>query len=540
MGAGAPDPVFPLPTAGAVTYSGTNPVGMFHRGEGASITRPSFSLPRLGRTVPSRLAAVDLGSNSFHLLLARPGDSGFQVVDRQREMVRLAAGLGPDGRLSAGAVARALACLERFGQLIRGLPPGAVRAVGTNTLRSARNAGEFLRAAEARLGHPIEIVSGVEEARLIYLGVAHSVADDGRRRLVVDIGGGSTELIVGEGFTPRELESLYMGCVSYSHRFFAGGRISRKRLRQAVLAARTELEPHERRFRAAGWQRVVGASGTIRAVARVAGGQAGLVTRQALERLMEALVEAGSVERLRLPGLGAERRPVFPGGVAILAAVFDALGVEAMTAAEGALREGLLYDLLGRIHHEDVRGATVSGLERRFAIDTVHARRVADTARALHTQVAAAWDLEEPELAVLLEWAARLHELGLYVAHGQYHKHGAYILGHADLPGFSRQEQAALALLVRAHRRKFPVSEFGAWAPLEAGRLRRLACLLRLAVLLHRGRGEECPAVELAVDGAAMRLVFPPGWLGDHPLTAADLEQEAAWLAAAGVTLDWE
>ncbi len=508
-------------------------------------TQPSprkTDVPAQQPTEDENLAAIDLGSNSFHMIVARRSGDELVVVDRLREMVRLADGLDAQRCLDEAARRRALDCLARFGQRIRHIPAANIRVVGTNTLRSARNAAAFLAEAEQALGADIEIVSGLEEARLIYLGVAHSVAGKGSR-LVVDIGGGSTELIIGEGFESRDMESLYMGCVSMSREFFADGSITEKRLRKAGLAAQVELEPHAARFRSLGWKQAIGASGTIRAVGRVveaAGWSEEGITPASLEALLEALLRAGRVADIRLDGLGADRAPVFVGGVVVLHAVFEALGIEHMRVSDGALREGLLYDMLGRIHHEDVRDRSVAGLMRRFDADEAQAQRVADTAVDGLRQVAGAWKLKADKHARLLGWAASLAEIGRGIARSQYHKHGAYIIQHADLPGFSRQEQALLAILVRAHRRKFPVDAF---AGLPRGRERRarlLAVLLRLSVVLHRSRSPRAlPELELLAADNGLRLVFPQGWLQEHPLTGADLEQEQAYLKAAGFELSF-
>jgi len=488
------------------------------------------------------VAAVDVGSNSFHMTVARVLDGQLRIVDRMKEMVRLAGGLDASEHIDAAAQARALACLRRFGERLRAVPPERVRAVGTNTLRRARNADDFLARAELALGHPIEVVAGREEARLIYLGVAHNVAQDHAQRLVVDIGGGSTELAIGRHLTPVETESLYMGCVEMSRRFFADGRIRRSRLRAAALAARQELEAVEARFRGLGWDAAVGASGTILAVGGILHGMRWApegVTLEGLRRLQQALVEAGHVERLALPGLKPERAPVFPGGVAILSGVFEALGIERMSCCDAALREGLLYDLLGRMSERDVREDTIADLCRRYRIDAAHAARVERTALELLRQVAAAWGLEDARLRRALAWGAQLHELGLAIAHAQYHKHGAYVLQHADLPGFSRSEQALLAALVRAHRRKFPAAAFAELPPARREPARRLAVLLRLAAVLHRSRSADNPAVQARAEGRRLRLTFPAGWLDAHPLSAADLDQEAEYLRPAGIELQY-
>ncbi|MEJ2481301.1 MAG: exopolyphosphatase, partial [Acidihalobacter sp.] len=489
---------------------------------------------------PETVAAVDLGSNSFHMIVARIENGHVRVQDRLKEMVRLGGGLDDTNHLKPKARQRAIACLQRFGERVSGLPRGAVRAVGTNTLRKARNADEFLPEAEAALGHPIEIISGVEEARLIYLGVAHSLADDGGRRLVVDIGGGSTELIVGERFEPLEMQSLYMGCVSMTQAAFPDGEITAARWREADTRARLEIRPIEKRYRQTGWNKAIGASGTVLAVASVVQAQGWCqhgISLEALQRLRKTLIDAGGMNALDLDGLSRDRAPVFPGGVAVLLAVFEALGIEHMDISDGALREGLIYDLLGRIRHEDVRTGTIDAVSQRFGIDVEHAKRVEATARQLFGECAEDWGLQDED-ADLLDWAARLHEIGLAVAHNQYHKHSAYLLENMDLAGFSRPEQRLLALLVRAQRRKFPYKLFEPLSVDQRNRALHLAMLLRLAILLQRTRGEESPPIEsVQASGSGIKLRFEPGWLEAHALPQADLEQEQAWIKPAGLKL---
>lgn len=489
------------------------------------------------------VAAVDLGSNSFHMIVARPQGNELGLIDKLREMVRLAAGLDEKNNLSEDAQQRALACLERFGQRLSGMPQGSVRAVGTNTLRSAHNSDAFIAAAEAALGHPIEIISGLEEARLIYLGVAQSTPSNDGQRLVIDIGGGSTECIIGKGFETSHLESLYMGCVSMSRRFFADGGISRKRWERAVVAAGQEIEPIVARYRRIGWETALGASGTIRAIRAVsleAGWTKSGITLDALEKLSDALLDAGDINKLKLPGLDSDRAPVFPGGVAILYALFKALAIETMDVSDGALREGLLYDLIGRIRHEDVRDRSARSLAERYHVDIAQAERIRDTAWNALAQIATRWELEDDEAKQFLGWAALLHEIGLDIAHNHYHKHGAYIIENSDMPGFSRLEQHCIAALVRVHRRKFAIDAFNNLGANWHSTLASLAVLLRLSVVLHRSRVDTpLPAFTLSADDTrSLRLQFPEGWLATHPLTQADLEQEASYLKSVKFKLE--
>jgi exopolyphosphatase/guanosine-5'-triphosphate,3'-diphosphate pyrophosphatase len=485
-------------------------------------------------SLPESVAAVDLGSNSFHMLIARQQSGDLSVVDRRREVVRLAAGLDRKKRIDDQAIERALDCLRRFGQRVGHMPPGSVRAVGTNTLRTARNADEFLEAAQHALGHPIDIISGMEEARLIYLGVAHSLAGESGRRLVTDIGGGSTELIIGEHSEPVVMESIYIGCVSMSRRFFDSGEIDKQRWESARVLALQELAPLKKRYRELGWDEAVGSSGTIRAVREVvtaAGWTKTGITLPAIENLRDTLIKSEHVERIKLKGLDDERAPVFPGGVVALQAIFETLGIESMEVAEGALREGVLYDLVGRIRHEDPRHRSVEALADRYHVDLQHAARVEGTALRCFDQVSDQWGLQGGDESHYLAWAARLHEIGLDIAHNHYHRHGAYVIEHADLFGFSRQEQKLVAALVRAHRRRFPTAVIKELPKPWRRPIEQLAILLRLAVKLHRSRGPEpVPRFRLIPGDRSLTMEFPGYWLDEHPMTRADLEAEAAHL----------
>ena len=490
------------------------------------------------------VAAVDLGSNSFHMIVARLDESGtLSVIDRLRETVRLGGGLKDNGKLSKESMDRALACLEQFGQRIRALPRGDVRVAGTNTLRVARNAEKFVRVAEEKLGHPIEVISGREEARLIYLGVAHGRAARTGKRLVVDIGGGSTELIIGEGKESERRESLYTGCVSASRRYFDDGVITQKRMTKAIIDSELVFYPVARYMRAGNWEEAVGCSGTIKSIRNIVQAEGWCdsgITLDALYRLQNKMVKQGSVDKLNLESLKPDRAPVLPGGVAILTAVFETLDIAAMRVSDQALREGLLYDLVGRLQHRDAREATVQSAMQRWNLDIEHAENVTTTANNLFNQVREDWQLTDEHRDMLI-WAARLHEIGLQISHGTYHKRGAYILAHADLPGFSRPEQAMLATLVLNHRQRFRMNAFEDLV--EAVRLPgvRLCVLLRLAVLFHRGRtDEQVPDVLILVDDKNVELHFPYGWLHQHPLTQADLGKECEYLKDAKISLHFD
>ncbi len=488
------------------------------------------------------LAAVDLGSNSFHMVVARYSHGQLVIIDRLREMVRLASGVEENGEIDPVVAERAIACLQRFGQRLRAMRAGSVRAVGTSALRLAHRKHWFLSRAREALGHPIEIISGREEARLIYAGVAVNLPRVPGRRLIVDIGGGSTEMIIGEGLRPLELESLRVGCVVVSERFFGDGKISAKRMAGARLAARAQLAPLRSAFRRRGWQYCAGSSGTVRAIGEalrelVPGGAH--ITARGLERLVAAVVAAGHVRALEFAAVTEDRRPVFPGGLAILAEVFAVLGVKEMRIADGALREGLLYDMIGRNTEEDARERTVRSMQLRYHVDSEQAERVAATALKFLGAARTGWKLRAvPSAQLALKWAARLHEIGLDVAHSGYHRHGAYLLENADMPGFSRGEQSLLARLVGAHRRKLLAEGLAELVPPWDRDALYLIVLLRLAVLLHRGREVgTLPPIRLRTGVRSLQLTFPVRWLAAHPLTEADLHQEVQYLRAAGVRL---
>lgn len=491
---------------------------------------------------PQIVAGVDLGSNSFHMIVARVDDGQLRIVDRMRERVRLATGLDAEHRLSEEATERALACLTRFGQRVRELPLGAVRAAGTNTLRQAKNSSEFLERAQAALGHPIDVIAGREEARLIYLGVSHGVPNEDGRRLVVDIGGGSTECILGAGFEPVATESLFMGCVGYSTRFFPGGALDRDSFRRAQTAAMLELQSITTEYRRLGWSSCYGSSGTVLALAELvqaSGWSEHGVTRKGLKKLRAALCAAGNTRALSLPGLDPERAAVLPGGLAILLAVTKSLGIELMLPAQSALREGLLYDLLGRIRHEDVRERSIRWLADRARADPEQAARVERTALGCLEQVARAWDLTSEDDRHYLTWAARLHEIGLEISHTGFHKHGAYIVSNADMPGFSKNEQQLLAFILHAQRRKFPLEALAALPLAQRERALRLGIVFRLACALNRSRSSEpLPPFELRAEGKTLSLRLAGEALERAPLTRADLAEEAERLAAAGILLD--
>jgi exopolyphosphatase/guanosine-5'-triphosphate,3'-diphosphate pyrophosphatase len=474
----------------------------------------------------STLAAIDLGSNSFHLQVGRVDGEQLFYLDAHKESVRLAGGLTAAKNLDAASQKRALACLARFGERLKGMPPGAVRAVGTSALRVAKNAPAFLERAKSALGFDIDIVAGREEARLIYLGVSHSLPLSSEPQLVVDIGGGSTECILGTGYEAHDRESLRMGCVVFSNRFFAQGLVDKAAMKAAVTAARVEVQPVAHEFRRGLWKQAVGSSGSARALAEIlfqCGQSDGQITADGLKWLRDRLAKAGDLNRLELPGLKPDRRPVLAGGVAIMSGLFQELGIEQMTAAQGAMREGILWDLLGRVHNHDIRDITITQFMRRYHVDTAQAQRVERLAIRFFMQLTAGDADDSGERVRWLIWAARLHEIGINIAHSSFHKHGAYILENADMPGFARRDQSRLAKLVRASRGGLDKLDYAADDDLWP-----LILCLRLAVLFSVSRADSAlPEMTLKNTGnGACQLTLPRAWLAANTLTQAALEGE--------------
>ncbi len=477
-----------------------------------------------------QVAAVDLGSNSFRLEVGRAEGGHIYVQDSLRSNVRLAAGLDQGKRLDAESQARGLDALGRFAQRIAGFPQSNVRIVATNTLRVARNARAFIAEAEKVLGFPIEVIAGREEARLIFSGVAHSVPANEDRRLVVDIGGGSTEFSVGTGFEPELMESLYMGSINSTLGHFPGGFIDEFTLKQAELAARREIQVISAAVLKSGWTAAIASSGTARTISRILAennGGDGSITATGMRWLKKRLLAAGSIDATEFTGLKVERALNLPGGFAILAAVFNELGIERMQVAENSLRLGVLYDLLNRLAlpeaAHDKREDTVAQFETRYRSDAAQSGRIADLAVKLAQQCLPGIERSPAELPRFVEWAARLHEVGLTIAHNGYHKHSAYIVANADMPGFSRDEQKRLAFLILGHAGKLPKL---AHETMPKSWWLALACL-RVAALVYRSRQtHELPALLLSLEGRRLRLSVDDQWLTANPLTAYSLEQE--------------
>ena len=493
--------------------------------------------------IPALYAAVDLGSNSFHLQIARVDEDHLFPVDSLKETVRLGGGIGPDRMLERKTADRALEALKLFAERLRGMPPAAVRVVGTNALRVARNAQEFLREAESVLGFPIEIISGREEARLIYLGVAHSMPVSNRNRLVVDVGGGSTEFIIGHRMRPKIAESLYLGCVTFTQQYFPDGGADKKTFKNAELAARREIEAITARFDKVGWKEAVGSSGTAKALGGILQENAqsdGAITLDGLEWLKAQAIKAGGFAALELPGMRADRLAVLPGGLSIMIAVFEEFGIKRMSVADSALRQGVLFDLMGRSHHDDTRSAAIDQMAKRYHVDAVQAERVEMLAvRFLRQLDGSAVPADgDPGAADyrplrLIRWAARLHEIGISIAQRAFHKHTAYIVANADLPGFSKQEQTELSRLLLGQRGKLAKVAADLKGDPE---LCTLTFCLRLAVLFFRSRRAlDVRQFRAERSGEGFKIVVKAGWIDEHSLTEFGLAAEAAEWESQGI-----
>ena len=489
---------------------------------------------------PETYAAVDLGSNSFHMLVARREHGELRVLDRIREMVRLGGGLDRKGNLDPHVRQNALDCLARFGQRLRGIPANNLRAVGTQTFRRLKDAQAFLLEVENALGCPVDIIAGREEARLVYLGVSQWVTGPRQRQLVMDIGGGSTELVIGEGGEPIEMESMQFGCVSVTNRFFKTGKINARRLKKAQRAVAAELQELQTTYRNLGWQIAIGSSGTFRSAAAMCEANGWCkkgVTLDALEQLRLKALSFTTIADIEIDGLSERRKPVFIGGLAIMLACYEALGIKEMMVSPFALREGLLQDLLGRLEHRDPRDKAVKALMSRFAVDPAQVARVRRTALDLFDQLSDEAALGESH-RMMLDWATGLHEIGLSLSHVSYQKHSAYLVEASDMAGFSRQEQLFLAALVGFQRRDLPV-DYTARIPVRLHRALSLTLLcMRLSWIFCRTREDEAiPETTLKLDGSTVHLSVPSGWKENHPLTVADLEFEEKALQNTGLHL---
>ncbi|MGF1759919.1 exopolyphosphatase [Photobacterium sagamiensis] len=485
------------------------------------------------------IAAIDIGSNSFHMVVARVVGQSLQIISRHKQRVHLASGLDEQQNLDLAAIERGLACLAMFAERLQGFEPENVRIAATYTLRQANNAHLFLKRAESIMPYPIEIIPGTEEARLIYLGVAHTQPESGRK-LVVDIGGGSTELVVGENFDTRLLYSKHMGCVSYNQHYFAKGKISSKNMASAQLAAQQKMESIASQYHRQAWGKAIGSSGTIKAIRGVLiakGYSDGMITNKRLNQLVEQVLSFKNNDELDLPGLSDDRKPVFAAGLAILAAVFQSLKIEEMIYSDGALREGLLYEMEDRFRHSDIRTRTASAMASQYHVDLDQATRVKECAEDLYAQIEPQPGPAKSELSTLLGWGALLHEVGLSISYPGFHRHSAYLLRYSTMPGFNLEQQTVLATLVRFQRKALKLEEMPELSIYKRKHLYPLIRTLRLAVALNGQRADEpLPKINVKADKESWELTLPAGWQENNKLLAADLRQEQEYWAKAG----WE
>lgn len=472
-------------------------------------------------------AAIDLGSNSFHMLVVRHVNGSIQTMAKIKRKVRLAAGLDESNTLSLEAMQRGWDCLSLFAERLQDIPKKNIRIVGTATLRTATNASEFLSKANEILGYPIEVISGEEEAATIYKGVAHTSGGMGRR-LVVDIGGASTELIIGEGFEAKALTSLKMGCVTWLERHFKDRQLNQANFNNAIKAAKDTLLPILPRYKQLGWNVCVGASGTVQALQEImlAQGMDEVITLAKLQRLQKQAMMADHLEELDIEGLTLERALVFPSGLSILIAIFESLTIDAMTLAGGALREGLVYEMVEELRQEDIRARTIRSVQSRYQLDHEYGEQVAILASKLLKQCGGDSWIPEPQGEMLLTTVARLHEIGLTIDYKKGGEHNAYLLQHLDLPGFTRAQRYCLGELARRYREALTsMPEQYALSPSSGKRVLRL---LRLAVLLtHRRTPALEPEIRLTADGDKLTIALNTGWLKNNPLTLSELEIEA-------------
>ncbi len=488
---------------------------------------------------PDLLAAIDMGSNSFRLEIAELVKGRYKRVDYLKETVRLGAGLDSHGQLTEEATQRGLACLARFAQRLKGFAPWQVRAVATQTLREARNRDAFLQRADRVLGHPIEVISGREEARLIYQGVSRLQPSE-LPRLVIDIGGRSTEMILGHGRTPQRAESFGVGSVSLSIQHFPQGRYTAEHFRAAQIAAGAELEEALTLFGRHLWQEALGSSGTVGAVSQILAANGitdGSITPEGLRWCIEKCIEAGTTESLSLPGLKPERKAVLGGGLSILYTLSQHFDIEALRPAKGALRQGVIFDLEERLeaarNHRlpDPRDISVRELQQRFRVDQGQAERVRQRALSLWHSLQEPAAGKDGEDARELGWAGALHEIGMMVSHHDHHRHSAYLLGHVDASGFSQSQLRRLASLVLGQRGELiKLAEH-----LHDTALMSQVLCLRLAIILHHARIDLAPGLASLQRGRGRsRLMLDRKWAHLHPRTLHLLEEETRRWAGQG------
>lgn len=501
-------------------------------------------LRRFFRNLPDTIAAIDIGSNSFHLIVAKHESGNIQVIDRIKEMVRLGAGLDKNDKLDESSQEKALSCLHRFGQRISNISGNGVRVVATGALRKASNQEAILEKANELLGHEIEIISGSEEARLTYIGVSHNIAEEHGRRLIIDIGGASTELTLGEDFEPIYVQSLDIGSATLTQMYFPDGEITPKLLKKASIYVMLELEPYIEAYKHLGWDSVIGTAGSIKSVERVIAKKENsdqIIKYESLLKIYEKITKLSHFDELDFDGLKEARRKSFVAGLIILKSIFEVLELKRMRVSEGGIREGILYDLIGRDQHKDTRSKTINDLAKKYRIDEAQANYVEQTSTNLLDQVAEDWSLDNDECANLLAWVSKVREVGLSVSHVQHHRHSEYILKHSVLLGFSRHEQQILAVLARLQRSGFHQHMIETLPVYWQEKVTKLAVLLRLSVLMHRSRNYKTHVdPKISASKQKIELLFPETYLDQHPLTQADLDAERKILKNCNFDLSYQ
>jgi exopolyphosphatase/guanosine-5'-triphosphate,3'-diphosphate pyrophosphatase len=481
-------------------------------------------------------AAIDLGSNSFHMLVVREVAGSVQTLAKIKRKVRLAAGLDKNNSLSIEAMQRGWDCLSLFAERLQDIPATQIRIVGTATLRTATNIDQFLERANAILGHQIQVISGEEEAATIYQGVSHTSGGQGRR-LVVDIGGASTELIIGNGFKAEALTSLNMGCVTWLERHFNDRQLNAHNFSQAIAAAKASLAPILAQYQTLGWETCIGASGTVQALQEImlAQGMDEVITLDKLYRLQKQAMLADALEELEIEGLTLERALVFPSGLSILIAIFELLEIDTMTLAGGALREGMVYGMLSQLHQQDIIARTLTSIKRRYQLDAGYAKQASECAQQLLAQCDADF-LPEPAATMLLDSACQLHELGVTLDYKKAGQHNAYLIANLDLPGFTKAQQHLLSELLKRYKDVLtPLEVQHAISQQSAERILRL---LRVAIILtHRRDTRHQPLFTAKSNNGAIALSIDEQWLAQNPLTRAELDIESDRQSNLGWTL---
>lgn len=491
----------------------------------------------MGQLKPQKnvYAVIDLGSNSFHMLIAKSIAGGLQTIGRVKRKVRLAAGLDIDNVLSSEAMHRGWECLALFAERLQDIPKQNITIVATATLRLASNADVFKAQAEKILGHKVNVISGELEARTIYKGVAHTSSCTGSQ-LVIDIGGASTEVIIGKNFDALLYKSLNIGCVTYLERYFKDCKLSNANFNTAIKAARTVIDEIASEYKVKGWQIASGASGTVQAIQEIMIAQNldELLTLEKLYTIKKQSIAYKTIAALDLPGLSEDRRLVFVSGLAILIALFESLEIEKMGLAGGALREGVLYSMLPELHNSDIRKRTIDGFIDRYHVDQKQASRVASLVLNLASEVNESWSIKALNGLPLLTAVAQLHEIGLLIEYKQYHKHSAYILKNTEMPGFSQSEHKVIVAVAKGHRSDLQKGYFDSLGA-NSVLAQYLVRLIRIAVILCMRRQDDVlPEFAITVKDDVLNLQFENDWLKNHPLMASELQQESKQQAKLG------